>query len=180
MNPADVYPHSSRGGGYSTSSGRTERWRTAKLQRAYPPLRFEGDTGDAPPSTGPTVWQRGQMLNFGMDPVQYPATRRYNPIRAVREPPLQSNQLNAPANQPGSQLNAPITETNPTNQHPIKAHHPNHKNHSSDNNQHASLQSFPILPILVQHTPCNTPKPSTSPIRTGFQSSSGACYSRYS
>ena len=33
-----------------------------KLRRAYPPFRFEGDTGDARPSSGPVVWRHGQRL----------------------------------------------------------------------------------------------------------------------
>ena len=60
VNPADVGPRQQTGRGYSTSSGLTERWRTAQLKR---------------PNSGPTAWQRGQTLELKDGPTSNPRKR---------------------------------------------------------------------------------------------------------
>ena len=60
MKPADVGPRKQKGRGYSTSSGLTERWRSALLKQ---------------PDSGPTAWQRGQTLEIKDGPTSNPRKR---------------------------------------------------------------------------------------------------------
>ncbi len=104
--------------GYSSRSAKSDRWKTANHFEHFRPLRkqfaFPRSAGEVPkamgpaskrsdrsqgvpkPSTGPTVWQRGQMLNIGMDPVQEPRNA------AIEQPRVSPAQQGKCPKEPGA------------------------------------------------------------------------------
>ncbi len=109
VNPADVGPRQQTGRGYSTSSGLTERWRTAQLKR---------------PNSGPTAWQRGQTLELKDGPTSNPRKRgdetprladrksAHRPVGAGFKPAPTTNQTPKTCNTPAGHTDTPSSPCN--------------------------------------------------------------------